>query len=130
MPEISAGVSVSLTLNGTDLIVSSSTVDINAQTGTTYTFILGDAGHMVTCTNASPITVTVPTNASVEFPTGTTIALAQLGVGVLTIEGDTGVTLNGVSGGGANVSAQYGTASLIKLGTDTWLISGSIGAVS
>ena len=130
MPELTAGVNVSLSVNGTDLIVASTATDLNAQVGTTYTLVLGDAGHLVTLTNASPITLTVPTNASVEFPTGTTVAVAQLGAGTVTIEGDTGVTINGVSAGSADVSAQYGAAALTKLGTNTWLLTGSVGSVS
>jgi hypothetical protein len=130
MPELTAGVNVTLNIDGTDLIVSSTTTDINAQVGTTYTLALDDAGHLVTLTNASPITLTVPTNAAVAFPTGTTIAISQLGAGTVTIEGDTGVTINGVSAGSADVSAQYGAATLTKLGTNTWLLNGSVGSVS
>jgi hypothetical protein len=32
----------------------------NAQTGTTYTLVIGDKDKLVTCSNASAITVTVP----------------------------------------------------------------------
>ena len=32
----------------------------NAQTGTTYTLVAGDSGKLVTTSNASPVTVTVP----------------------------------------------------------------------
>jgi hypothetical protein len=130
MPELTAGVNVSLSVDGTDLIVASTATDLNAQTGTTYTLVLTDAGHLVTLTNASPVTLTVPPNASVEFATGTTIAVAQLGAGTVTIEGDTGVTINGVSTGSADISAQYGAAALTKLGTNTWLLTGSVGSVS
>lgn len=103
-----------------------STVDINAQTSTTYTLVLGDAGKLVTLTNGSAITLTVPTNASVAFPVGTVVALAQLGAGLVSVAGDTGVTINGVTPGDEDLVGQWATASLTKLATDTWLLSGGI----
>lgn len=113
----------------TFLAVSASKVDLNAQSGTSYTLILTDAGKLVTCDNASPVMVTIPTNAAVAFPVGTTVAVSQLGVGVVTIKAATGVTINGVSGGGINLSERYGSAALVKLGTDSWLVSGAVESV-
>lgn len=104
---------------------SSGTVDINAQTGTTYTLVLADAGKLVTLTNAGAITLTVPPNASVAFSTGTTIAVTQLGAGTVTVSPGAGVTLNSLSGA-TDVSGQYATASLTKTGTDTWLLAGGL----
>ena len=44
------------------------TVAINAQTNTTYTPVLADANStLVTLSNASAITVTIPPNSSVEI---------------------------------------------------------------
>lgn len=99
---------------------------INAQTGTTYTLVAADAGKLVTLTNGSAITLTVPTNASVAFPVGTVIALAQLGAGLVSIAGASGVTINGTTPGADDLTGQWGTASLTKLATDTWLLSGGI----
>lgn len=100
-------------------------ISINAQTGTTYTLVLADIGKLVTLSNAGAITLTVPTNASVAFPVGTVIALQQLGVGAITVAGDTGVTINGATPGSeAMTDAQYtSTASLTKHATDTWTLS-------
>jgi len=94
--------------------------DINAQTGTTYTLALND--NVVTMSNASANTLTIPTNASVAFPIGTTVTVIQLGAGATTVTGDTGVTVNGVSAGGVAADAQYGGFALIKTASDTWLI--------
>lgn len=99
---------------------------INAQTGTTYTLVAADAGKLVTLTNGSAITLTVPTNASVAFPVGTVIALAQLGAGLVSIAGASGVTINGTTPGADDLTGQWATASLTKLATDTWLLSGGI----
>jgi uncharacterized protein (DUF2126 family) len=103
---------------------------VNAQTGTTYTLALTDQGDLVTMNNASANTLTIPTNASVAFPTGTIVNVAQIGAGATTVEGDTGVTLNGVSAGGAALNEQYSQVSLVKIGTDAWLIAGAHGAVA
>jgi hypothetical protein len=126
MPEINAGVNITLTVDGTDLEVSSTHTDINAQTGTSYTLVLADAGKLVTCANASPVTVTLPANASVALPVGTVVGIAQLGAGTVTIAGASGVTVNGTVLGSEDISAQYGTAAATKIATDTWLVSGSL----
>lgn len=97
---------------------------INAQTGTTYTLVLGDAGKFVTMTNASAFTLTVPPNSSVAFPVGTEIEGAQLGAGQVTFTPGAAVTINGTPG--LKVAAQYGTFRLLKIATDTWLASGSL----
>ena len=101
-------------------------VSINAQTGTTYTLVLTDAGKLLTVENGSAVTLTVPTNASVAFDVGTVIALGQLGVGLATVVGDTGVTINGTTPGNSALGGQYATASLTKIATDTWLLSGAV----
>jgi len=92
---------------------------INTQTGTTYTLVLADM--IVEMNNASANTLTIPTNASVAFPIGTTITVVQYGAGVTTVTGATGVTVNGVSAGGVAASAQYAGFALYKRGTDEWI---------
>ena len=96
---------------------------VNAQTGTTYTTVIGDAFKTVTMSNASANTLTIPTNASVAYSTGDRIDVIMIGAGVTTVTGDTGVTVNGVSAG-SGALAQYGACSLLKIGTDTWLCVG------
>lgn len=98
----------------------------NAQTGTTYTLVLGDASKFITLSNASAITLTVPPNASVALPVGTEIILAQLGAGQVTIAPGSGVTLNATPG--LKIAAQYGTAALKKTATDTWIVFGRLSA--
>lgn len=105
-------------------------ISINAQTGTSYTLVLGDAGKEVTMTNASANTLTIPANASVAFPTGTVINVSMLGAGTTTIAGDTGVTVNGVSAGSGDIQTQYQGVQLLKIATDTWVARGDIGTVA
>ena len=99
---------------------------VNAQTGTSYTLQLSDAGKFVTLTNGAAITLTVPDNATSAFPTGTRISFAQLGAGQVTVAPSGGVTIN--ADPGLKVAAQYGGAELVKLGTDEWLLVGRLTA--
>jgi hypothetical protein len=104
---------------------ATTTVDLNSQSGTTYTLVLTDAGKMIRCTNASAVTVTVPLNSSVAFPTGTVIEVRQAGAGQVTISPTGGVTLNSESSM-RKTAAQYRGVSLIKVATDTWDLDGSL----
>lgn len=102
---------------------------VNAQTGTAYTLAPSDgAGNVVVdCSNAGPITLTVPTNASVPFPIGAVIHVRQGGAGKLTIAAAGGVTIHSRSNYLA-LSAQYGFATLEKTGTNVWALYGDLGA--
>ena len=99
-------------------------LSVNAQTSTTYTTVLSDNGKLVTLNNASPVVVTVPTNSSVAYSTGAQINLLQLGAGQASVVGDAGVTV--YSTPGLNFREQYSAATLIKLDTDTWLLTGDL----
>jgi len=116
------GTSGSVTLSF-DYAVGNQAIE-NAQTGTTYTLVLTDAGKMVTLTNASAITLTIPTNASVAFPVNTRIDLLQYGAGQVTV-GGAGVTINS-SGAKLKLTGQYSGASLWKKATDTWVLIGDL----
>ena len=96
----------------------------NSQSGSTYTLVLGDAGKNVYFTGGSTATLTVPTNASVAFPTGTTILVLNNNSGNLTISG-AGVTFQLANGATGNRTvATKGMASLLKVATDTWWVTG------
>lgn len=101
-------------------------VEINSQTGTTYTLVSADRGKLVSLSNASPITLTIPTNSTVGFPTGTRIDIIQTGAGQVTV-GGAGVTINSKSSN-KKLFAQGSAASLIKFATDTWWLVGDLSA--
>jgi len=103
------------------------TDDVNAQTGTTYTLVLTDAGKQVTMTNASASVFTVPPNSSVAFTIGTRVQVVQLGAGAVTLTAGSGVTVSSLSTSLA--MAQYQVATLIKTATDVWVanLGGSSG---
>jgi len=89
-----------------------------------YTLVIGDAGDHVYFTGGSTATLTVPTNASVGFPVGTTILAVNNNSGNLTISG-AGVTFQLANGTTGNRTvATKGMASLLKVATDTWWVTG------
>jgi hypothetical protein len=109
---------------------ASSTLSFNAQTGTTYTFVLSDKDKLVTASNASAQTYSIPTNASVAFPIGTQINIIQIGAGQVTINavtsGTTTISSTGATATAPKLRAQYSSATLIKVATDTWYVVGDI----
>lgn len=107
-------------------LLNSATCD--AQTGTTYTLALGDANTCVTMSNAASNTLTVPTNASVALPVGTTITVEQLGAGVTTVSPATGVTFTSLQYGssGTQTYALAGTYDFLQfkqVSANTWLVT-------
>lgn len=97
----------------------------NARTDS-YTLVLADAGKLIEMGKATAQTLTIPTNASVAFPIGTKIDVVQTGAGETTIAG-AGVTINS-EGSKLKLNAQWAGATLIKRGTDTWVVIGSLKA--
>jgi len=97
----------------------------NAQTGTTYTFVLADAGKMVTSSNGSAQTVTVPPNSSVAFDVGTQIIVQNIGSANATLAEGSGVTINSKDDS-KEIDGQWAAATLIKTATDVWTLIGSL----
>jgi len=112
-------------------VQASAALALNAQTGTTYTFVLTDADNkLVTASNASAQTYSIPTNANVAFPVGSQINIIAIGAGQVTINAVTSGTTTVLSNGGTAASpklrVQYSSATLIKVATDTWYVIGDI----
>lgn len=106
-------------------------LSINANTATTYTFVLADNGKLVTSNNASAQTLSIPTNASVAFPVGTQINVAWItGAGQPTIQAVTSGTTTVLSTGATSTAPKLrvvnAVASCIKIATDTWLVTGDV----
>lgn len=104
---------------------------INANTSTTYTFVLADNGKLVTSNNASAQTLSIPTNASVAFPVGTQINVAWItGAGQPTIQAVTSGTTTVLSTGATSTAPKLrvvnSVASCVKIATDTWLVTGDV----
>lgn len=104
------------TLSAADLNTAFNQADINVQTSTTYTLLLGDQGKLITLDNASAVTLSIPLNSSAALPTNTVIGLLNKGAGLVTVTPVSGCTLNPA----VRVLAQNEAASLVKTATNTW----------
>jgi len=93
---------------------------LNVQTGTTYTLAIADATKLVTLGNASAITLTIPTNASVAIPISSVIYLLRSAAGLPTLS-YAGVT---VTFGDDLVAAMPPNTvyRLTKTAADTWTV--------
>jgi hypothetical protein len=104
--------------------VATATVLINAQTGTSYTPGLTDAGKLITASNAAAISLTIPTDATVDFPVGTQLIVMQLAAGQVTVSAATPGTTAVNSKNGTKTSGQYAVISLIKVAANQWVVGG------
>jgi hypothetical protein len=103
---------------------------VNAQTGTTYTAVKADGlNAIVTMDNAAANIFSIPTDATYNFPIGTTLLVYQKGAGITTIQALTSGTTTVVSAGAvsaAPILARYKSAAAIKLAANSWTVVGAI----
>ncbi len=94
----------------------------NSQTGA-YALVLTDAGKAVPNTTGG---WTIPANASVAFPTGTTIVLINTSASSqsVAITSDT-LRWAGIGTTGSRTITAYGVATLIKVAATEWYITGA-----
>lgn len=110
---------------------ASAQLNFNDQTGTTYTFVAADAENkLVTASNASAQTYSIPTDATTNFPVGSQINIIQIGAGQVTIQaassGTTTVTSNGATSASPKLRVQWSSATLIKKAANVWYVVGDI----
>ena len=128
---VTADLTTAQTLTNKSLTSPLINLGVNTQTGTTYTPVLSDNGKIVTLNNASAISVTIPTNASVAYPVGAQINFAWItGAGQPTISAVTSGTTTIISTGAASASPKLrvvnSTATCVKIATDIWIVMGDI----
>lgn len=102
-------------------------VSINNQNNTTYTAQLSDANNVITFTNVGAITFTVPANTSVAFPVGTELELIQMSTGQVSITSTDSILYNSTYK--ASLKGQYSKATLRKISSTSWLLSGDLALV-
>jgi len=105
---------------------AANTLTFNAQTGTSYTLVLADAASkLVTASNAAAITVTIPPSV---FSSGQQINLQQIGAGQVTFSQGAGVTITstGATASAPKITKQYGAATIICTGSNTFTVIGGI----
>lgn len=93
-----------------------------------YTFALSDNGGLVFKNGSTAVTYTIPANADVAIPIGAAISLCNYNnAGNITITPDTGVTLHAAlaTTSAGKTLAPRGIATLYKISTNNWIISGA-----
>jgi len=125
---ITADLTTAQTLTNKTLTSAKINLGINAQTGTTYTFVVGDDGKFVTASNASPITVTIPPISSEAYPIGAQLNIVQKGAGQVTFAQGAGVTIRstGTTASAPKLRVQYSSATAVHEGSDIWYVVGDI----
>jgi len=103
--------------------VPSLKLTFNAQTGTTYTLVSGDVNKLVTLSNSSAVTVTVPNGV---FTSGQQINLQAIGTGQVTVASDGTTTITSTPG--LKLRARYSAATLICTGSNTFTLVGDLSA--
>ena len=85
-----------------------------------YTLVRADEGKILRFNSSSAITITIPTNVSVGYPANLTrIPFINLGAGVVTFVGDTGVTLSSVE---SNIDTKE-SGDVHKTATNAWFLT-------
>ena len=97
----------------------------NAQTGTTYSLVVGDLNKLVTLSNAAAITLTVPNGV---FTTGQEINIQQIGAGQVTIasDGTTVLTSTGATSTAPKLRAQYSAATIVCTSSNNFTVIGDL----
>jgi hypothetical protein len=116
--------------SGTDLDFTwieqdDTTLSFNAQTGTTYTLVASDSAKLVTTSNASAVTVTIPPSV---FSTGNQINVQSIGVGLTSFAAGAGVTITstGATAAAPILRARYSACTIICTGSNTFTVIGDI----
>lgn len=96
----------------------------SATPGSTYTLVPSDSGKLLICAGTASGNVKIPDNATAPFAVGQKVDLVQMGTGTVTVGTASGVTLRSTPS--AILRTQYSAASVIKIGTDEWLLMGDL----
>jgi hypothetical protein len=101
------------------------TLSFNAQTGTTYTLVASDSAKLVTTSNASAVTVTIPPSV---FSTGNQINVQSIGVGLTSFAAGAGVTITstGATAAAPILRARYSACTIICTGSNTFTVIGDL----
>lgn len=111
----------------TSPVVNSAKINIalNAQTGTTYTLVAADSGKLVTTSNASAVTVTIPPSV---FAAGEQINVQSIGAGITSFAAGAGVTITstGATSAAPNLRAQFSACTIICTASNVFTVIGDL----
>jgi len=87
---------------------------------------LTERDSLIEVSKSTATTITIPADASVNYPVGTTLDILQTSTGQVTIAGAGGVTVNATPG--LKLRTQWSSATLLKRAADTWVVYGDLTA--
>jgi hypothetical protein len=82
--------------------------------------------NVVEMNSSSPLTFTIPTNATLSWPVGASMDIFQTGTGQVTVAAASGATLNGTPGN--KLRTQWSSCTIMKRSADSWVIYGDLTA--
>ena len=120
-----AGIAATQTLTNKTLTSPKINLTLNPQTGTTYTLVAADSGKLVTASNASAVTITVPPSI---FAAGEQINIQSIGAGITSLAQGAGVTITstGATSTAPSLRAQYSACTVICTASNTFTVIGDL----
>ena len=87
---------------------------------------LTERDSLIEVAKSTATTITIPTDATLNFPIGTSIDILQTSTGQVTIAGAGGVTVNATPG--LKLRTTWSSATLFKRAANTWVVFGDLTA--
>jgi len=96
------------------------------KTGSYTLSAASERDSLIEVDSTSPVTITIPTNSAVAYPIGTTLDILGTNTGLITIAGDSGVTVNSTPG--LKLRTQWSSCTLFKRAENSWVVYGDLKA--
>ena len=115
----------SISITNSTIATSKINLTLNAQTGTSYTLVASDSGKLVTTSNASAITLTIPPSV---FAAGEQINVQSIGAGLTTLAAGSGVTITstGATSSAPIIRASKSAITIICTAINVFTVIGDI----
>jgi len=104
---------------------SDSTPLLSKTNTATYTITLEDAGRTIIANSDTANEILVPANSTTPFVIGQRLDILRYGVGITSIAGAVGVTIQSKNSN-KKIAARYSGATLIKIEENTWILVGDL----
>lgn len=89
---------------------------------------LTERDSLIEVSSSSGVTITIPTDATLNFPIGTSIDILQTSTGQVTIAAATPATTTVNATPGLKLRTQWSSATLFKRAANTWVVMGDLTA--
>jgi hypothetical protein len=96
------------------------------KTGSYTLSVLTERDNLLEMSSGSAMTLTIPTDATLNFPIGTSLDILQTSTGQVTFAGAVGVTVNATPG--LKLRTTWSSATLFKRAANTWVVYGDLTA--